>query len=263
MAGVWRVRLLALPLLLALGGGLSGPARAQSSMPYNPAVVPTPRYDRWWWRLLHARRLARIREGNVGMIWVGDSITQDWMRDGPQSFVRFHPLWRRLYGRYDAVNLGVQADTTANALWRIENGEVAGISPRVAVVEIGANDLLLGHWDAALTLPGIEAVVAALRARLPATHIVLLGILPNAHGPWVARQSAVLNAALARAYAADPAVTFLDVGQVLYRGGRLNPSLFVESHFRPPRPLTHPDPEGMARIAAAIGPTIARWMGSR
>lgn len=256
--GAWRSWALALPLVCGLGGGVA----ARAEMPYNPAVVATPRYDRWWWRLLHARRLARIREGNVQMIWVGDSITQNWMRSGPQSFVDFHALWLRLYGRYDAVNLGVAADTTANALWRIENGEVAGISPKVAIVEIGANNLMIAHWKASLTLPGIEAVVSTLQQRLPRTHIILLGILPNGHGPWVAHESAIVNAALARAYAGNPAVTFLDLGSVLMRGGRLDPALFVESHFRPPRPLTHPDPEGMARIAAALQPTINQLMGA-
>ena len=104
---------------------------------------------------------------------------------GPQEWRDFVPVWQRFYGDRNAVNLGFNGDATAHLLWRIENGEVAGIAPKVAVILIGANNLGRLHWSAEDTVAGIDAIVQQLRHRLPQTKLLLLGVLPSDRSTWV------------------------------------------------------------------------------
>ncbi len=246
----------ALCLLAALALGAAAPARPPM------AATPLSRTDLPWWRARLAEKAERLRQGNVDLAWYGDSITQDWERDGPEPWRDFAPAWRRFYGDRHAVAFGFNGDTTAHLLWRIENGEAAGISPRVAVVLIGANNFGRVHWDAEQSLVGVSAVVDALRARLPRTHLVLLGVLPSIRSPWISEQTTALNAALAKRYAGSDAVTFLDEGALFRRpDGSVDPAAFLDGHLSPPDPPLHPTAEAQARLAAAIEPTVAHWMG--
>ena len=105
------------------------------------AATPISRMDLKWWRERHQAKLAELRRVRPNLIFLGDSITQDWEDDGPEPWRDFVPEWRRFYGDRNAVNLGFKGDTTASLLWRIRNGEVDDIAPRAAVILIGANNL--------------------------------------------------------------------------------------------------------------------------
>ena len=131
------------------------------------------------WRQRHEAVLERIHRGRTDLIFLGDFITQDWERHGPPAWMDFQPIWTRFYGDRNAVNMGFVGDTTASLLWRIRNGEVDGISPKVAIVLIGANNLGRVHWSASDTVAGIDAIINELRRRLPQTRILLLGVLPS------------------------------------------------------------------------------------
>src|SRR4029077_5392043 len=132
-----------------------------------------------WWRERHGAKLAEIRRGRVDLVFLGDSITQNYEKSGPPAWQDFRPVWQRFYGDRNAVNLGFNGDATSHLLWRIENGEIDKIAPQVAVILIGANNLGRLHWSADDTLAGIDAIVAQLRRRLPRTRLMLLGILPS------------------------------------------------------------------------------------
>src|SRR5262249_40641096 len=142
------------------------------------------------------------------LIFLGDSITQDWEHDGPESWGRFATQWRRFYGDRNAINLGFVGDTTASLLWRIHNGEVDGIAPKVAVILIGANNLGRLHWSAEDTVMGIDTIIAELRRRLPTTRILLLGVLPSERSDWATQTTWTINRALDEKYARDAVVTF-------------------------------------------------------
>ena len=243
--------------LLGVAGSLAGGAGKPVL-----AAVPIDRLDQNWWRERHEAVLARLRQDRVDLLLLGDSITQDWELDGPEPERDFREDWKRFYGGRNAVNLGFNGDTTANLLWRVENGEVAGVAPRAAVVLIGANNFGHLHWSAEDTVTGIGAVLDALRARLPKTRVLLLGVLPCDRGPWVEEQTVRCNALLASRYrAAGSGVTFMDVGHLLRRDGVVDRSLFYDPLEMPPRPSLHPSAEGQRRIAAAIEPTLAAMLG--
>lgn len=58
------------------------------------------------------------------------------------------------------------------------HGEIDGTAPKVAVL-LGTNDIGWLQRTATDTLAGIDAMVAELHLRLPATKIPLVGLLPS------------------------------------------------------------------------------------
>jgi len=227
------------------------------------AATPISRLDLPWWRERHEAKLQELHRDRVDLVFLGDSITQDWERQGPPPWMDFQPVWQRFYGDRHAVNLGFVGDTTANLLWRIEHGEVDGIAPKVAVVLIGANNLGRVHWSAEDTLACIDTVLAALHRKLPGTKVLLLGILPSDRSPWATETTGSVNRVLAARYGHGGDVSFVDVGQVFMTSGRLDRDLFYDPRHTPPKPPLHPTAQGQERMAAAIEPTLAALLGER
>jgi lysophospholipase L1-like esterase len=227
------------------------------------AATPISRMDLSWWRERHQAKLEELRRARPNLIFLGDSITEDWEYDGPEEWRKFVPVWQRFYGDRNAVNLGFKGDTTASLLWRIRNGEVEGIVPKVAVILIGANNLGRVHWSATDTLLGIDVIIAELRRRQPAIRILLVGVLPSERSDWATQTTWTINHALDEKYAHDPVVTFLDVGFVFTKGGRLDRDLFLDPKLRPPDPPLHPTAQGQALMSAAMEPVLSGLLGDR
>jgi len=243
---------------------LLGPALLLAGAERVPvAATPISRLDTPWWRQRHEAKLAELRSRRVDLIWLGDSITQDWEMQGPPAWRDFAPVWQRFYGDRNAVNLGFKGDSTAHLLWRMQNGELDGIRPRAAVVLIGANNMGRVHWSAPQTEAGIAAIVAELQRRLPATGIILLSVLPSVRSKWVTRTTNQVNRALAARYPAGGPVTFIDLSGLFLRDGEVDRTQFLDDLLTPPEPPLHPTAQAQQRIAEAIEPTVAALMGDR
>lgn len=227
----------------------------------NPAATPLSRDSTPWWHARHEEKLARIRQGHVDLVFLGDSIMQDWEQSGPPAWRDFAPDWQRFYGDRNAVNLGFKGDTTASLLWRIEHGEVDGIQPKAAVILIGANNNGRMHASAEQTLEGIAAVIAELHRRLPQTRLLLLSVLPSERSAWVDETTAAVNRGLAARYGHAADVTYQDVTGVFMRDGKLDRAAFLDGYLTPPDPLLHPTAQAQARLSAAIEPALCRLMG--
>ena len=252
--------LLRRPMLLGAAAILAGAAeRAPVS------TIPVSRMDTPWWRIRHQEKLADLRARRVDLLWIGDSITQDWERRGPPEWHDFAPVWQRFYGDRNAVNLGFTGDNTAHLLWRMQNGELDNLHPRAIVILIGANNMGRVRWTAPQSMAGIEAVVAECRRRLPSARILLLGVLPSIRNDYVTRTTASVNHTLQQAYGGDrvPDVTFMDVGRLFLKNGAVDPNMFVDIRLTPPDPPLHPSPAAMAMIAEAIEPTLAAMLRDR
>jgi lysophospholipase L1-like esterase len=249
-------RLLLALSLLALPGAA---AAARTIL----AAVPISRMDLPDWRARFEAKQAELHAAQPKLIFLGDSITQDWERRGPPDWMDYVPVWQRFYGDRNAVNLGFVGDTTASLIWRIRNGELDGISPKVAVVLIGANNLGRVHWSATDTVTGIDTIIADLHRRLPHTRVLLLGVLPSDRTVWASQTTVLINRALAKKYAHGESVTFLDVGSVFLHDGKLDRGLFYDPKLNPPEAPLHPTAQGMALLAAAMEPTLAKLLGDR
>lgn len=133
-------------------------------------TTPTPRPDDWWQRR-HQKINDRAKRGDVDLILIGDSITEGWGGEEVRE------LWEKFYGSRKVMNAGIGGDRTQHVLWRLDNGNVDGIKPKLAVVMIGTNNS--GDDTADDIAAGITAIVEKLRAKLPDTKILLLGIFPR------------------------------------------------------------------------------------
>ncbi len=228
----------------------------------NLATEPVSRMAEPWWRDRFLAKQQELRRGPVDLLWIGDSITQNWERDGPQDYLRFQPVWQHFYGDRHAIDLGFKGDSTCHLLWRIDHGELDGLAPRAVILLIGANNFGHVHTDAAQTYAGIVAVVERIHARLPATRILLLGVLPSIRSPWVSRNTAALDDRLqAEIRIGRPYLGYRDVGSLFENAGRVDPSAYLDPKLTPPAEPLHPTAQTQARLAASIEPDIARIMG--
>ena len=232
------------------------------------SAIPVSRLDTGWWRARHEQKLAEVRGRRVDLVWLGDSITQSWEKQGPPDWQDFAPVWQRFYGDRNAVNLGFRGDNTGHLLWRMQNGELDGIRPRAAVVLIGANNLGRVRWSAPQTIAGVVAVVDEARRRLPGARILLIGILPSIRSKYVTRTTEAVNRELATLYPTGGPVTsfpvtFMDLSSLFLRGGQVDRTQFYDDLLDPPDPPLHPTAQAQARMAEAIEPTLAAMLGDR
>lgn len=231
----------------------------------NLAEAPISRMNLPWWQARWNLTQAQARAvPGAHIVWLGDSITQYWQRQGGHGYDDIQPVWNQYYAPYQALDFGFIGDTTANLIWRLDHGQVAGLHPQLAIILIGANNFGAVHWDAGMTVPGIESVVRITHRELPGAHILLLGVLPSIRTPWIDAQTSATNAELGHYYRGDAFVTFVDLTPLfLKKDGKVDASLYVDPRMTPPRPALHPDRDGMARIAAALAPLVREYAGGR
>ena len=157
----------------------AGILRADDAKAAKPAIVPNPAHDptkpvpggvRWFGRN-HAKYVQQTQSMKIDLCFLGDSITAMWPGN----------LFGKYYGKYKVVNFGVGGDRTENVLWRLENGELKGQSPKVIVLMIGTNNLGFNTVDEVAL--GVETVVKNLQGKFPKTKILVLGILPKLGSP--------------------------------------------------------------------------------
>jgi lysophospholipase L1-like esterase len=228
-----------------------------------PTAGPIERLDDLKWKSRHEAKLLEASSRPVHLVLLGDSITANYELKGPKPLRDYSRVWQRYYADRYALNLAFSGDGTRHLLWRIVHGEIESIAPKVAVILIGTNDIGWLHWTAADTVAGIDAVVAELRLRVPATKILLVGLLPSDRGTWVRQAAAEINSALAARYGNGqvPYVTYQDVSSAFLKNGVLDTSLFSDPLQVPPEPALHPSPEGQERMAATLEPTLSELLG--
>lgn len=246
-------------LLASLGLVAAGPARVPL------AATPLSRADAKWWAERHAAKLRELRAGRVDLLWIGDSITQDWERASTQEAQNFAPVWQRFYGGRHAVNLGFKGDATAHLLWRLRNGQLGGIAPKAAVLLIGANNFGRLRWSVADSLLGHDACVAEIRRRVPGAKLLVLSVLPSDRGDWTTQATRGMNAGLAERYAGGKAagVSYVDATKLFEINGTIDRSQYYDMLLRPPEASIHPTAQAHARLAALIEPTVAAMLGDR
>ena len=234
-------------LALSISAAMLVSAAMAKDAQSNPAVTPVPRNDAWW-QQRHESMNARVKKGNVDLIFIGDSITHGWEGGG-------HEVWQQFYGQRNAVNLGIGGDQTGHVLWRLDHGNIDGISPKLAVIMIGTNNS--GRDKPKQIAAGVKAIVERLQTKLPETKILLLAIFPrgaddNDHLRQVNTKTNQIIAKLAD----GKKVCYLDIGpKFLKADGTLGKDIMPD--------LLHPNPKGYEIWAEAIEPAVAKVLGPR
>jgi len=151
--------------------------------PIERADVAMPRTDENS-RIAHEQLLAKRKAGKIDVYFVGDSITRRWGTSDEQ-WKELLENWNANFKGWNAANFGWGADKTQNMLWRLQNGELDGVKPKVVVVMAGTNNIgnatPIGDAEAraADVARGVAALVKEIRKRAPAATLVLTGITPR------------------------------------------------------------------------------------
>ena len=128
------------------------------------------------WQRLHAENVARAKLGGVDILFLGDSHMYAWREAGAQ-------IWKERYEPRAALNFGIPGDNTRQIQWRItDGGEMEGLDPKICVLHVGLNNVVIGEEAPAIT-PGILKNVETLRQMRPKMKIVLMGIIPRDREP--------------------------------------------------------------------------------
>ncbi len=148
-----------------------------------PADRPVPRADPNS-QLAHAQLLEKARRGGIDVYFEGDSITRRWGTSDDQ-YQAFLANWRQNFFGWNAADFGWGGDTTQNILWRLNNGELDNVNPKIIVLLAGTNNVgnksPQGSEDprVADTVKGIKAILEICRRKAPHATIVLMGITPR------------------------------------------------------------------------------------
>lgn len=198
-----RRLLLAATCVGLFAAGSLRPALADAPSPGHAAVTPAPRDGGWMKR--HESFNARVKQGNVDLLMIGDSITQGWEGAGRK-------VWQERYAKRNAVNLGIGGDRTQHVLWRLDHGNLDGIKPKLAVLMIGTNNSNGKDHTAEEIGDGIGAIVKKLRDRLPETKVLILAVFPRGEKPNPQREKNAQASQIASQLADDKMVFYLDIG---------------------------------------------------
>ncbi len=200
-------------------------ASACAADPANETLTPVSKSGNWMTR--HESFNARVKQGNVDVLFIGDSITAAWENEGKE-------VWAKHFAPLNAVNLGIGGDRTQHVLWRLDHGNIDGISPKLAVIMIGTNNSADNTPEEIAA--GITAIVQKLRTQLRTTKILLLGIFPR--GPDnndPRRKVNEATGAIIAKLANGPMIEYLDLGpRFLDADGTLSPEVMPDRlHLSP------------------------------
>jgi beta-glucosidase len=212
-------------------------------------VVQDADWAKSWWGKRHEEKLAaKEAMEKVDLLWIGDSITHSWENGGKE-------VWKKYYGDRNAFNIGFSGDRTEHVLWRLENGEVEGIEPKLAIMMIGTNNTGHRKEKPELTAAGIKAILEQLDKRLPETKILLLGVFPRDKSPN--GEMRMINEginAIIKDYADNEQVFYMDIGGLfLDDDGTLPESIMPDA--------LHPNKKGYEIWAEAVEEKIAQLLG--
>ena len=231
-------------------------AWANRLLPYTPPPVPADqsrmRADRNS-HVAHQQLQAKAKSGGIDVYFEGDSITRRW---GALDYPDFLAHWTKSFYGWNAADFGWGADRTENILWRLENGELDGVNPKVIVILAGTNNVGREAGDearAADVARGISAIVEACRKKAPAATIVLTAIFPRNDNPAVMPTIDRINLSLAK-MADGKSVRFLNVNsQLADATGVLYEGMMVDG--------LHPSLKGYGVWFAGLKPILLELLG--
>lgn len=220
---------------------------------FDEAATPAPRArDYPWmtiegWYQFHESFRKRAQEGPVDILFLGDSITQSWSREGKA-------IWEERYAPRAAANFGIGGDMTQELLWRITEGkELEGMQPRVCVLLIGTNNFGAKNHAPESVVKGIQTTVEAIQERLPETRIILMEILPRDEQPDTPLRRSITEAnRLLQSLESPDRVKLLSLSsKFLKDDGTLDPQLMPD--------FLHLSEQGYRIWADALDPVLDEW----
>ena len=209
----------------------------------NSAIIPTSRKWLPWWALRHRGMNNKAKKGGHDLVFIGDSITQGWAKPGKE-------VWKKHFGPRKPLNLGISGDRTEHVIWRLQNGNLINVAPKVAVVMIGTNNT--GHklQEPTEVAEGVKQILDILVEECPDTQIVLHAIFPRGtRSDNPGRLNNIAINKIIQRYSDHERIHYLDIADAfLEEDGTLPPEIMPDA--------LHLSPEGYQRWADALEPTL-------
>lgn len=220
---------------------------AKSGDKKNPAATPAPRDKGWVKR--HDGFVEIAKKGDVDLLFLGDSITDGWR--GQKK------TWDTAFGAYKPANFGIGGDQTQHVLWRIQNGELDGIKPKVAVLMIGTNNT--GGHSAEQIADGITTIVKTIHEKSPDTKVLLLAVFPRGNNKtfeFTPQNDKIteINKIIAK-LDDGKTVKYFDIGSKFLKDGKLSKEIMPDA--------LHLSAAGYQIWADAITPTLKEMLPAK
>ena len=220
---------------------------SQAAATQNTATVPAPFNP-----TRHAEFVDIARRGGIDCLLMGDSITDWWRRAGVE-------VYQKNFADLKCANFGIAGDRTQGVLWRMDNGELNGYTPKAMMLLIGTNNLSGGRGGTANTpaeiAEGIKAIVTKFRTKFPEAKVLLLGVFPRGAQPTspFREQIKQINTIIAQMDDGRN-VRYMDIGsRFLAADGSIPQEIMPDG--------LHPSARGYEIWAEAVMPTFRAMLG--
>ena len=237
-----------------LAGAVSLTAPAQAPAPI-PADQPVPRTDQNS-QTAHAQLLEKARKGGIDIYFEGDSITRRW---GATDYPEMLANWKQNFFGWNAADFGWGADTIQNILWRLQNGELDRVQPKVIVLLAGTNNVgttvPAGGDDAKVAdiTRGLKKVLDLMQAKAPDATIILTAIFTRNDNRAVMPTINKINANISK-FADGRKIRFLNINDRLAdKDGKLFDGMMGDR--------LHPTVKGYQVWADALKPIFTELLG--
>ncbi len=164
----------------------------------------------------HKKLVAKTKQGKIDVYFQGDSITRRW---GATDYPGLLSHWKQTFRGWNAANFAWGGDNTHHILWRMQNGELEGLSPKVICLQAGANNL---PWTGKANeshvkdvVEGIAAIIAEFRIHVPDSPIVLTAMFPRDQNPNLSAAIENINKRLKQLSDADSGIHWIDINSNL------------------------------------------------
>ncbi|MCW1883701.1 sulfatase-like hydrolase/transferase [Luteolibacter flavescens] len=215
----------------------------------SQATIPANRFGEAWWKTRHEEKVKLAKKGGYDLVFIGDSITQGWEGGGKAT-------WDKYYAHRNALNLGFSGDRTEQVLWRLMNGELENVDPKLFVLMIGTNNTGHRQDDPEMTADGIKLILELLQDRKPDAKVLLLSIFPRGAKPEepLRQLNDQINARI-KSFADGERVQWLEVSDAF-----LDDEKVLAKEIMPD--FLHPNDVGYAIWAKVIEKHIAKLTGT-
>lgn len=217
----------------------------------SAAATPSPKFDKDGktpnpgFIKTHESYVETAKKGGVDVLFLGDSITAGWRKNGKD-------VWDKNFEPLKSANFGIGGDRTEHVLWRITNGELDGIKPKLAVLMIGTNNT--GKDSAADIVEGITEIVNTIQKRSPTTKVLLLAVFPRGEKIPNPGNDKIIEVNKAIVKLADgKQVRFLDIGPKFMKEGQIPKDIMPD--------YLHLSPAGYQIWADATLPVMNEMLG--
>lgn len=205
-------------------------------------------------RLAHEQHLAKAKQGKIDIYFEGDSITRRW---GATDYPKYLANWKENFFGWNAADFGWGADRIENILWRLENGELDGVNPKIIVLLAGTNNVGGAGGDAQVAdiTRGLKAVIDLCQKKAPDAVIIVTGIFPRNDNATANATINKVNENLAK-MADGKKIRYLNVNDKLAdKDGKLFDGMMNADRL-------HPDTKGYQVWADGLKPIFTELLGA-